>query len=480
MAELSKDFLWGGAVSATQCEGAYLEGNKGLSIFDIMTRGNKDTPRKNTGEILDGEVYPNHYGIDFYHRYKSDIQLFKKLGIKAFRTSISWARIFPTGFEKEPNEQGLQYYDDLFDELLKNGIQPVVTMLHSDVPLELAEKLGGWKNPEMIEYFQHYVSIIVNRYHEKVKYWITINEINAINYVPWFCAAIRDEDELSKAKASVNLLLGSAAAVKTAHEIDPSAMVGGMVTDCYSYPYSCNPKDVLQSEKDIRKNIWFADVMCRGTIPSYKKKEWERQGLNVYPGQKERELLREGTVDFLSFSYYSSHVSSVVQDETINGNLLQNIKGKTNPYLETSEWGWQIDPDGLRYSLNEFYDRYQKPLFIVENGLGAVDQPDSHGEINDDYRIDYLRRHIQAIKEAVLEDGVDLIGYLVWGFIDVVSGTTGEMSKRYGLIYVDQDDEGNGSLKRSRKKSFDWYRHVIATNGEDLGCDPVGKEGQKQ
>lgn len=468
MPDFPKNFLWGGAVSATQAEGAYLEDGKGMSIFDIMTKGDRNTPRRNTGAVRENEVYPNHYGIDFYHRYVEDIMLLKELGIKAFRTSISWARIFPTGFEEEPNEEGLKFYDDLFDTLLKNGIEPVVTMLHSDVPLELAQKLGGWKNKEMVKYFSHYVETIVARYKGKVKKWITINEINAVNYVLWFSCAMLDDDEQSKALAASHLLLGSATAVKIGHRIDPDAMIGGMVTDCYSYPYTCNPDDVLQSVEDVRFNIYFADVMCRGYYPSYQKAKLERQGIKLDLTEEDENTLREGIVDFLGFSYYSSHVSSVVNDELVEGNLLQNIIGKKNPYLQSSQWGWQVDPKGLRYSLNEFYDRYQKPLFIVENGLGARDEIDSEGSIEDPYRIEYLREHIRAVREAVCIDGVDLIGYLVWGIIDIVSGTTGEMSKRYGMIYVDQDDEGNGTLKRIKKASFNWYQKVIASNGKNL------------
>ncbi len=468
MHKLSKDFLWGGAVSATQSEGAYLEGGKGLSIFDIMTRGDRNTPRRNTGTVQEEEIYPNHYGIDFYHRYPEDIKLLKELGIRAFRTSISWARIFPTGFEEQPNEEGLRFYDQLFDTLLENGIEPVVTMLHSDVPLELAQKLGGWKNKEMVRYFARYVEVIVSRYKGKVKKWITINEINAVNYVLWFSCAMLDDDEKSKALAASHLLLASATAVKIGHNIDPDALIGGMVTDCYSYPYTCNPDDVLQSVEDIRANIYFADVMCRGYYPAYQRKKLERAGICLDLTEEDEKALREGTIDFLSFSYYSSHVSSVVKDELVEGNLLQNIAGKKNPYLESSQWGWQIDPKGLRYSLNEFYDRYQKPLFIVENGLGAKDEVDANGKINDLYRIEYLQEHIKAAEDAVCIDGVELMGYLVWGVIDVISGTTGEMSKRYGLIYVDQDDEGNGTLERRKKASFDWYKKVIASDGEDL------------
>lgn len=468
MLQFPKNFLWGGAISANQAEGGVNEDGKGLSILDVMMAGSKDSPRKNTLSVKPDLYYPSHKAIDFYHHYKEDIQLFKELGLKCFRTSINWTRIFPLGIEEEPNEEGLRFYDDLFDELIANDITPLVTLQHSDTPLHLANEYGGWKNRKLVDFFAKYCEVVFNRYKDKVKYWITINEINAINYITWFSVAMNDEDDYSKEMASYHLLLASAKAVEIGHKINPDFMIGGMVTDCYSYPYTCKPEDVLLSIKDKHHNIFFADVMCRGSYPSYKLKELERKNVPLVISEEDKQILEKGNVDFLSLSYYSSHVSSSEKDEVIQGNLLQNIIGKNNPYLENSEWGWQIDPMGLRISLNDLYDRYQLPLFIVENGLGSFDDKTDVTNIQDDYRIDYLRKHIQSIGEAISEDGVDLLGYLVWGVIDIVSGTTGEMDKRYGLIYVDKDNEGNGTLKRYKKKSFNWYKQVIKSNGTQL------------
>lgn len=468
MSRFPNDFLWGGAISANQAEGAYDVDGKGLSILDVMEIGTKTEPRKRFEKIDPTVNFPSHLGIDFYHRYKEDIQMFKDLGIRCLRTSINWTRIYPNGIEEEPNEKGLQYYDDLFDELLKNGITPLVTLQHSDTPLYLANEYGGWKNRKVMELFVKFAKTVLERYKHKVQYWITINEINAVNYVEWFSMAGEQLSEQEKEQASYHLLLASALVVCEGKKINPDFQIGGMVTNCFSYPFTCNPLDVMLSIEDKHHQIFFSDVMCRGAYPTYKQKELLRKEIKLEQLEEDAAVLKQGTIAFLAFSYYASHVSSIVQDEDVQGNLIQNIKGKSNPYLETSDWGWQIDPLGLRIVLNEFYDRYQLPLFIVENGLGAQDDKTDIAHIQDDYRIDYLRKHIGAVRDAIAIDGVKVLGYLAWGFIDIVSGVTGEMEKRYGLIYVDRDNEGNGSMKRYPKKSFAWYRKVIASNGELL------------
>ncbi|WP_269936681.1 glycoside hydrolase family 1 protein [Arthrobacter sp. HY1533] len=461
-------FLWGGAIAANQAEGGYTEGGKGLGILDVMEVGSKDTPRRRTDGIEPGVHYPSHQGIDFFHTYRDDIALFAELGLKAFRTSINWTRIYPTGVEDEPNEAGLQFYDDVFDELLKHGITPVITLQHSDTPLYLSEQFGGWTNRILVDLFAKYARTVFERYRDKVKYWITINEINAINYVTWFGAAADDLTDQQKEQASYHLLLASAEAVRIGKQINPNFMIGGMLTDAYSYPYTCSPEDVLLSVQDKHRNIFFSDVMVRGYYPAYKIRELERGGILLATQPSDELILSEGVIEFLACSYYASHVSSTDADEMIQGNLLQNIAGKANPYLQQSDWGWQIDPLGLRISLNDFYDRYQIPLFVVENGLGAVDDTTHPDAIQDDYRIDYLRRHIDAVGDAIAIDGVEMIGYLAWGVIDIVSGTTGEMAKRYGLIHVDRDNDGHGSNARFKKKSFHWYRKAIDSNGRDL------------
>ncbi|HFD3448632.1 TPA: glycoside hydrolase family 1 protein [Enterococcus faecium] len=468
MNNFPKDFLWGGAIAANQAEGAFDRDGKGPSILDVMAVGSKTQPRKRYSLDTTDVYFPSHDAIDFHDNYKGDIKLFKKLGLKTLRTSINWTRIYPTGEETEPNEAGLKFYDDLFDELLKNDIIPVVTLQHSDTPLFLADKYGGWKNRILVDYFIKYVTTVFNRYKDKIRYWITINEINAINFVTWFGAANESLTLNEKEQASYHLLLASAQAVIAGKTINPDFIIGGMVTDCYSYPYTCNPEDVMLSIEDKHLNIFFADVMVRGYYPSYKLKELSRNEIELSKNIEDESIFKDGKIDFLGFSYYSSHVSSTQKDEVLQGNLLQNIVGKSNPYLEKSEWGWQIDPLGLRITLNDFYDRYQIPLFIVENGLGAEDDVKNVDNIDDSYRIEYLRKHIEAVRDAINIDGVDVMGYLTWGVIDIISGTTGQMSKRYGLIYVDKDNDGKGTGNRYIKKSYKWYQKVILTNGEVL------------
>ena len=469
-----KGFLWGGAVAANQCEGAYLEDGKGLSPVDILPAGSirfeAMVDIKNALET-EYDFYPSHESIDFYHRYKEDIKLFKEMGFKCLRTSIQWSRIFPNGDEQQPNELGLNFYDNVINELISNGIEPVITINHFDTPLELTKKYGGWKNRKLIEFYTRYVTTLFTRYKGKVKYWITFNEINMILHLPFIGGGLSFEDnenrEQVKYQAAHHELVASSIATKIAHEIDPENKVGCMLAAGNVYPYSCNPNDVMNSISKNREQYFFIDVQSRGEYPAYSKRFFEEHNISLEILEGDLELLKEYTVDYVAFSYYASRCTST--DEEINrqitgGNVFATLK---NPYLKASEWGWQIDPMGLRITMNELYDRYQKPLFIVENGLGAVDTVEKDGIINDDYRIDYLRQHIKAMKEAIY-DGVELIGYTPWGCIDLISAGTGEMKKRYGFIYVDKDNEGMGTLKRSRKKSFDWYKNVIATNGESL------------
>ncbi|MGX7151237.1 6-phospho-beta-glucosidase [Enterococcus ureasiticus] len=470
-----KDFLWGGATAANQCEGGYNEGGRGLANVDLAPVGPDRFPVI-TGEMKmfdfdDEHFYPAQNAIDMYHRYKEDIALFGEMGFKTYRLSIAWSRIFPLGDETEPNEEGLKFYEDLFKECRKHNIEPLVTITHFDCPMHLVEKYGAWRSREMVGFYENLCNVIFNRYKGLVKYWLTFNEINMILHAPFMGAGLYFEEgenkEQVKYQAAHHELLASAIATKIAHEVDPENQVGCMLAAGTNYAYTCKPEDVWAARKADRENFFFIDVQSRGEYPAYALKELEREGIELPIEEGDLELLKEHTVDFISFSYYSSRVQST--DPAINeqtaGNIFASVK---NPYLEASEWGWQIDPLGLRVTMNDLYDRYQKPLFIVENGLGAVDTPDENGNVIDDYRIEYLAAHIQAMKDAVELDGVDLLGYTTWGCIDLVSAGTGEMKKRYGFIYVDRDNDGNGTLKRSKKKSFDWYKKVIATNGEDL------------
>ncbi|MGK0550996.1 6-phospho-beta-glucosidase [Enterococcus faecalis] len=470
-----KDFLWGGATAANQCEGGYKEAGRGLANVDLAPVGPDRFPvitgEKKMFTFDEEHFYPAKEAIDMYHRYNEDIALFGEMGFKTYRLSIAWSRIFPLGDEAEPNEDGLKFYEDLFKECRKYGIEPLVTITHFDCPMHLVEKYGAWRSRKLVDFYENLCQVIFNRYKGLVKYWLTFNEINMILHAPFMGAGLYfeagEDKEQIKYQAAHHELLASAIATKIAHEVDPENKVGCMLAAGSNYAYTCKPEDVWAARKADRENYFFIDVQSRGEYPEYALKELERKGIKLPIEAGDLELLKEHTVDFVSFSYYSSRVQSAdpAVNEKTAGNIFASVK---NPYLEASEWGWQIDPLGLRITMNDLYDRYQKPLFIVENGLGAVDTPDENGYVADDYRIEYLAAHIQAMKDAVEQDGVDLLGYTAWGCIDLVSAGTGEMKKRYGFIYVDRDNEGNGTLNRSKKKSFDWYKKVIATNGEDL------------
>ncbi|MEH7729043.1 6-phospho-beta-glucosidase [Bacillus safensis] len=479
MMTLPKEFLWGGALAAHQFEGGWNEAGKGPSVVDVMTAGAHGVPRQITETVEEDKFYPNHEAIDFYHRYKEDIAMFAEMGLKCLRTSIGWSRIFPKGDEAEPNEAGLQFYDDVFDELLKHGIEPVITLSHFEMPLHLAREYGGFRSRKVAEYFAKFAEVCFNRYKDKVTYWMTFNEINNKMDVnnPLFLwtnsgVSVKEGENAKEVmyQAGHHELLASAWAVAKGKEINPAFQIGAMVSHVPIYPYSSNPEDVMLAEEYMRQRYFFPDVQVRGYYPSYALKEFEREGYHIPFEEGDEESLRKGKVDYLGFSYY---MSTTVKSDTVsdhNGDIVNGAlpHGVDNPYIKSSDWGWSIDPTGLRYTLNRFYDRYQIPLFIVENGFGAIDQVEEDGSIHDPERIQYLASHIEALKKAIEYDGVDLIGYTPWGIIDIVSFTTGEMKKRYGMIYVDRDNEGNGSMKRLKKDSFTWYQNVIATNGEEV------------
>jgi 6-phospho-beta-glucosidase len=475
---LPKNFLWGGSVAASQCEGAYLEDGKGLCTADVLHGGKKRGEEFPNPELLRKNMenpegfFPSHVAIDFYHRYKEDIALFAEMGFKVFRTSINWSRIFPNGDETSPNEKGLVFYDNLFDECRKYNIEPLVTISHFEMPLGLTKKYNGWTSRELIPLFERYCRTLFTRYREKVKYWLTFCETNVTLHNSFLGGGLIIDDPAQKQhlmyQACHNQLRASASAVKLCHQICPGAKIGTMINAFPTYPYSCRPEDILAKNEFDKNTFFITDVQARGYYPEYIKRFFERENIHLEMGKDDETILSEGTADFISFSYYFSTAVSAGSSHTANKTSDSPFGGVSNPYLKTSEWGWQIDPLGLRHMLNFLYDRYQKPLFIVENGLGAKDTMETDGSINDDYRIDYLRDHIRAMKDAVEKDGVDLMGYATWGCIDLISAGTGEMSKRYGFIYVDRDDEGKGTLNRTRKKSFFWYKNVIASNGDKI------------
>ncbi len=473
----SKDFLWGGAVAAHQLEGAWDVDGRGPSVSDVMTGGSEKVPRRITDGVVPGENYPNHRGIDFYHTYKEDVKLFAELGFKCFRTSISWSRIFPKGDETEPNEAGLKFYDSLFDELLKYGIEPVITLSHFEMPYYLTQEYGGWTNRKLVDFFVRYARCVMERYKNKVRYWMTFNEINnqtntSVDIFGWTNSGIRfscfKNPKKALYQAAHNEMVASAIVTKQGHEINPDFRIGCMLGFVPFYPYSCDPEDIMQQVECMRERYLFSDVMCRGHYGSYIYREWEREGTAPEMEEGDNAILKEGTVDYIGLSYYMTNTVRAKTERTGAAIVGGNAHSVDNPYVKVSDWGWAIDPTGLRFALNSLYERYEKPLFIVENGLGAYDILKEDKTCDDSYRIDYLRAHIMQMKKAVEYDGVELMGYTPWGCIDVVSFTTGELAKRYGFIYVDLNDDGSGSGKRYRKKSFDWYRKVIESNGEVL------------
>ncbi len=483
--KLPGDFLWGGATASFQFEGGYREGGRGLSTHDFETDGSVDSPRCNTFQmpdgtygkakssffapedlpdgavvcIMDDQYYPSHNAVDFYHNWKEDIALMAGMGYQVYRFSICWSRIFPTGEEVLPNEEGLKFYLDIISELERYQIEPLITIHHDELPVALAEKYDGWSSRHVIECYLNYCKVLFERIGTRCRYWLTFNEINAVR--GFATCGTHKCDNQTHYQACHNMFLASARAVKMGHEMMPGSQFGAMYALSEIYPATCKPDDMFHHMRCRRESLFFIDVMVRGYYPSYANDLFARRGVTLTMEVGDEEILRQGTLDYISFSYYRSCVVSVQSNFNIIG-------GDQNPYLESTPWGWPIDPLGLRYCMNEIYDRYQKPLFIVENGLGAVDEMEEDGTIQDDYRISYLKEHLLAMMDAIAVDGVECIGYTMWGSIDLVSLSTGEMKKRYGNIYVDMDDKGNGSMKRKKKKSYDWMRRVIETNGECL------------
>lgn len=477
MTAFPKGFLWGGAVAAHQFEGGWQAGGKGVSIADVMTAGDNETKRRITDGVQSGENYPNHDAIDYYHRYHEDDQLFADLGLNCFRTSIAWTRIFPNGDEEQPNEAGLKFYDDVFDDLLSHQIEPVITLSHFEMPYHLVKKYGGWRSRKVIDFFVKFATVVFDRYKDKVKYWMTFNEINnqvgMMNEWSLFTNSgllIKpDEDkEAVMFQAAHYEAVASALAVQIGHRINPDFQIGCMVAMGPVYPATPNPNDVFKAERTMQTNYYLADVQVKGKYPAFLDRYFDRHAFNLDITLEDRDVLLAGKVDYIGFSYYASHVTEASQDEPTDFITMGHNREVKNSTLQRSDWGWEIDPVGLRYALNWFSDRYEVPLFIVENGFGAFDKINQDGHIQDDYRIDYLRQDINQMRLAVEVDGVKLMGYTPWGIIDLVSAGTGQMEKRYGVIYVDKDDQGKGTLARSKKASFDWFQKVIRSNGDDL------------
>lgn len=477
MSAFPEGFLWGGAVAANQFEGAWDVDGKGPSCMDMATNGNHHTPRQITPVLDPEKLYPCHDGVDFYHHCKEDIALLAEMGFKCFRFSINWPRIFPTGFEGEPNEAGLAFYDRVLDELERYGIEPLITLSHYEMPFAIAERQNGWASRDTIDLYVKYAKTVMARYRGRCRKWLTFNEINC-GLMPigmyMSLGMLTGDPDLRhqpdnpqlRFQALHHQFVASALAVKAGHEIDPENKMGCMIAYMLTYPLTPNPVDVELARERIQYNNYYcSDVQVRGEYPYFAPRMWKEAGVTVEMAPGDLEILKEGTVDFYTHSYYQSQCASADPAQETSGNLLGGAK---NPYLKETAWEWPIDPMGLRIMLNQVYERYQIPIMVVENGLGTRDTVEPDGSINDDYRIDYLRDHIKAMADAI-EDGVEVWGYTPWGCIDLVSNADGEMAKRYGFVYVDKHDDGTGTMARSRKKSFSWYKQVIATNGEDLG-----------
>ena len=487
-----KDFLWGGDISAAQCEGAWNVGGKSPVYRDYLLGGSSQSKRSAYYQTPEGEIkkmfvdanlttlppkgchyiisddpkdfYPNHIGTDFYHHYKEDIALLAQMGFKALNMTISWARILPYGIKKGVNQEGIDFYHQVFKECHKYHIEPIITLYKYDMPFYFEETLGGWTNPELIDEFVAFTKVCFEEYQDDVTYWITINEVNVMKQDLDMSKDITPQKAKATFEEMHHMMLAAAKATALAHEINKDYKVGCMIASTLTYPLTCDPKDVVATQKDLQGNFYLcADTMMKGEYPYFTQSIYQHYGIQLQLTEEEKEILKKGKADFLATSYYYSNCVTTHQDD-------QNPTaafGYKNPYLKASDWGWQIDPDGLYYWLHELYSRYQLPILIVENGLGAIDHLEEDGSIHDDYRIAYHKAHIEKIRDAV-NDGVDVMGYTTWSCIDLISNSTGELRKRYGMIYVDADDKGHGTYQRYKKDSFYWYQKVIETNGEDL------------
>ncbi|MDG4975087.1 glycoside hydrolase family 1 protein [Lactococcus lactis] len=476
------NFLWGGAFAGNQVEGAWNIDGKGLSVADVATYkpnvDNKDYSthlsfsrkmiEKASHDISDKD-YPKRRGNDFYHHYKEDLSLFAEMGFKVLRLSVAWTRLFPNGIEEKPNEKGIQFYKNVFKEMQKLNIKPIVTLSHYEMPLYLSQNYNGWVDRKVVDYFVRFATVCFEEFDEYVDYWLTFNEIDSIHRHPFTTAGIILEESEGKEEEDIyqalhHQFIASSLVTKIAHEKNSENKIGCMLTKLITYPLTCSPADIELTLKKNLENNFYADVQVKGEYPTMIEKSLKNRGIMIKMNSEDRQILKENTVDFLSFSYYMSMAESSNPDaERTPGNTVLGVK---NPYLESTEWGWQIDPKGLKISLIELYDRYQIPLMVVENGMGAVDKV-VNGRVRDPYRIEYFKQHFIEMKKAI-DEGVELIGYTSWAPIDLVSAGTSQMSKRYGFVYVDADDEGRGSYDRIKKDSFDWYKEVIKTNGRNL------------
>lgn len=472
--EKKHSILWGGATSASQYEGGWQEGNRGMDTQDCRPYQKRSSNATTTTRLLTQTTidqakavsvdsgYPFRKGSDGYHHIHEDMDLLEELGLDIYRLSISWSRLYPKGDEEEPNPEGIAYYNQIFNRIRNNNMKVFLTMNHYAVPLYLVEHYGGWTNRKLITFYLRFAKTVFEQWGDCIDYYLPFNEINAGYFSPYNgVGLVRKEDSPYDQSLVFQSLhhqfVASAKVIQLGHEMVKGSFGCMIACFCY-YPYSCKPEDNMKLINEENVNQWFCmDVLSRGAYPHYIWRFFEERGIHIEISAEDKQVLKDHTADFVSISYYQSSVISVEEKEKTAGNL---VVSTINPYLKATKWGWQIDPIGLRISLNKVYDRYQKPVFISENGLGSEDILDANNHIHDAYRIAYLQEHFEQIHEAV-KDGVEVLGYIMWGIIDIVSAGSCEMEKRYGVIYVDADNEGNGSYARYKKDSFAWYQNYI-------------------
>lgn len=472
-----RQLLFGGATASSQYEGSYNIGGKGMDTQDCRpylprtsnaTTATRLLTKSSIEEAKDPNsklVFPFRTASKGYEFWEEDIDLLIELGIDIYRLSISWARLYPNGDELTPNEEGIAYYKKVIMKAHNAGMKIFLTMTHYAVPLYLVEEYGGWTNRSLIEFYVRYAKTIFEEFGDYIDYYLPFNEINAGYFSPFNgVALVREEDsdyDQSLVFASLHHQFVASAYVIELGKKMVKGEFGCMIACFCYYPYSCSPEDNLKLVLEENMNQWYcSDILSRGVYPGYAQKFFSDRNISFEITESDKKILKDNTCDFVSISYYQSCVISTEEKEKTAGNLVISTK---NPYLEATEWGWQIDPIGLRTSLHRVYDRYQKPVFVSEGGLGNRDVLESDGSIHDQYRIKYLQEHFDQVKLAQ-EDGVDVLGYIVWGIIDIVSAGSCEMEKRYGVIYVDADNEGNGSFKRIKKDSFTWYQKFLKEN----------------
>ena len=470
-----KDFLWGSASAAYQVEGAYDADGKGMSIWDEYVK-QPGTTYKNTN----GNVAVDHYG-----RFKEDVKLMADMGLKTYRFSIAWSRVLPTG-RGEVSAKGLQFYHDLIDELVKYGIEPMVTIYHWDLPQALQDEYGGWESRKIIRDFDNYARLLFEHFGSKVKYWVSLNEQNVFINLGYLLAlhppGVKDHKRAMAANHIANLV--NATVIASFRELVPHGKIGPSLAFSPTYAATSDPRDQLAADnyEDIMVN-WWSDIYCKGVYPRVAFKIMENLGVAPTIEAGDMEILAKGMPDFIGINYYrTSTVGYNPLDGVDNDGSKMNTSGKKgtteamgipgiyqsveNKNLEMTDWDWAIDPMGLRIGMRRLTSRYGLPILITENGLGAFDSLTENNEIHDDYRIAYLREHVQAVGDAIL-DGCEVLGYCTWSFTDLLSWLNG-YQKRYGFVYVDRDEDGERTLNRYKKDSFHWYKKVIETDGSEL------------